>query len=462
MQRSHGKKTVHQRKTSCKHRLDRFEKYRLVNQLAVVINRRFPDLLYELSQMPDYRKRPHYQVKELIVSGLLMFLFKQKSRNQADNTTKNMDYQDNIKRIFGVKVADMDTVDKYLRFLSPNRLEEIKHNMFRAIVKSKAFQKYKFNDAYFMLAIDGSGLQHFDYEPYPGCPYREYKSGRKVWITYVLEAKIVTENGFSLSLATQWIENPTDQVFDKQDSENKAFKRLAQQLKKDFPRLPVMLLLDGLYPTNPVFTLCKEYRWGFIITLKDNSLKSVQEQISDQRLFKQYGKAQRVDRNTTHWLKNKYKIFKGLDYKQQRLDVVETVFEKQHLKTDETETTRFVHISNLDIDELNAHQVSQAGRLRWKIENEGFNNQKNNDYNVQHKFSRTHFNATKNYYQLMQIADIINQLTYKQKPIQQYLKRYGFTIKSVIADILGYLKSMVFSDKQLIKQILTENTQARY
>jgi len=161
-----------------------------------------------------------------------------------------------------VKVADMDTVDKYLRFLSANRLEEIKHSMFRAIVKSKVFQKYKFNDGYFMLAIDGSGLQSFDYEPYPGCPYKECKSGRKVWTTYVLEAKIVTENGFSISLATQWIENPIAKAFDKQDSENKAFKRLAQRLKKNFPRLPLMLLLDGLYPANPVFTICPSSQPG--------------------------------------------------------------------------------------------------------------------------------------------------------------------------------------------------------
>jgi hypothetical protein len=257
-----------------------------------------------------------------------------------------------------VKVADMDTVDKYLRFLPANRLEDIKHNMFRAIVKSKVFQKYKFNDEYFMLAIDGSGLQSFDYEPYPGCPYKEYKSGRKVWTTYVLEAKIVTENGFSISLATQW-------------------------------------------------------------------------------------------------LKHNYKIFKDHGYKGHQLYVVEIEFEKQHQKTGEKENTRFVHISNKSIDKKNAHQVSQAGRLRWKIENEGFNNQKNNDYNLQHKFSRTNFNATKNYYQLMQIADIINQFTYKQKAIQHYLKDHGFTIRSIIADILSYLKSMVFSDKLLIEQILT-------
>ena len=460
--RSHSKKTVKQRKASCKHRLNRFEKYKLVNQLAVVINRRFPDLLHEFSQMPDYRKRPVYDVKELIVSGLLVFLFKQKSRNQADNSAKNLDYQDNIKSILGVKVADMDTVDKYLRFLSADKLEDIKHSMFKTIVKSKVFQKYKFNGQYFMLAIDGSGLQSFDYEPYLGCPYKEFKSGRKVWTTYVLEAKIITENGFAISLATQWIENPTDKAFDKQDSENKAFKRLGHKLKKDFPRLPLMLLLDGLYPTNPVFTICKQNNWSYIITLKDNSLKSIQEQLSDHRLFNQYGKIQRIDRTTTHWLINNYKIFEDLDYKGHQLSVIETNFEKQHLKTGEKENTRFVHITNINIDKKNAHQISQAGRMRWKIENEGFNNQKNNDYSLQHKFSRTNFNATKNYYQLIQMADIINQFIYKQKAIQQYLKDHGFTTRSIISDILSYLKSMEFSDKSLIDEILFENTQARY
>ena len=76
---------------------------------------------------------------------------------------------------------------------------------------------------YFMLAIDGSGMQSFDYEPYPGCPFKKFKNDKKVWTTYVLEAKIITANGFSISLATEWVENPTNKKFDKQDCEFKAF-----------------------------------------------------------------------------------------------------------------------------------------------------------------------------------------------------------------------------------------------
>ena len=71
--------------------------------LAVVINHYFPDFYQKLSQLPDYRKRSQYSVKELIVSGLLMFLFQQKTRNNADTKAKNIDYQKNILNLFILK-----------------------------------------------------------------------------------------------------------------------------------------------------------------------------------------------------------------------------------------------------------------------------------------------------------------------------------------------------------------------
>jgi len=438
------------------------EVHMLVSHLNLVINRHFPGLFEQFSQMPDYRKRPRYEVRELIVSGLLIFLFKQGSRNQADNTAKNLDYQDNIKRFFGVNVADNDTVDLFLRQLNPSELAKIKQDMFREIVRSKALQKFKLFGQYYLLAIDGTGLQTYDYEPYPGCPFRKYKSGRKVWISYVLEAKIIAPNGFALSLATEWIENPTDQTFDKQDSENKAFKRLTRRLKKVFPRLPLVLLLDGLYPNDPVFNICKKYNWRYIITLKDKSLKSVQEEISDQVLFNEYQNQRHVDSNSTHWFFYDYRIFKPIGYKGNKLHVFETRYEEKHKKTDASEQNRFVHVSDIELDPENIHSVSQAGRRRWKIENEGFNTQKNDDYKASHKYSRTNFNATKNYYELLQIADIINQLVYKLQHLQGFASTYGLSVKALLYLIFGYIKSLDFDDHRLINRVLSSKMQLRY
>ena len=100
--------------------------------------------------------------------------------------------------------------------------------------------------------------------------------------------------------------------------------------------------------------------------------------------------------------------------------------------------------------------------MRWKIENEGFNNQKNGGYNLQHKFSRTSFNASKNYYQLLQIADIINQLVYKLKKNKDFIARYGLTIMSVLELILSYLKANTLQDISLIEKSKCSTEQLRY
>ena len=55
----------------------------------------------------------------------------------------------------------------------------------------------------------------------------------------------------------------------------KAFKRLAEKLKKVFPRLPICILADGLYTTESVFSICEKNRWEYIIRLKDGAMPEV-------------------------------------------------------------------------------------------------------------------------------------------------------------------------------------------
>jgi hypothetical protein len=72
------------------------------------------------------------------------------------------------------------------------------------------------------------------------------------------------------SLATVFVENEEEYV--RQDCELKAFYRLAEVLKERFSRLPIFLLPDGLYPNKNVLDICEKNRWGYFITLKNDSL----------------------------------------------------------------------------------------------------------------------------------------------------------------------------------------------
>jgi hypothetical protein len=100
---------------------------------------------------------------------------------------------------------------------------------------------------WFVVAIDGTGVMNFSQKHCEHCLYKRSKRGKLSYFHNVLEAKLITPNGFSISIATEWIENPQGE-YDKQDCELKAFKRLAAKLKKPFPRLPICITADGLYP----------------------------------------------------------------------------------------------------------------------------------------------------------------------------------------------------------------------
>lgn len=93
---------------------------------------------------------------------------------------------------------------------------------------------------------------------YDYCLTRELNNGERLYYHPVLEAKLVTANGFAFSLMTEFIENADPQV-EKQDCELRVFYRLSKRLKVRFPHLPMCLLLDGLFADGPTFQLCQNY-----------------------------------------------------------------------------------------------------------------------------------------------------------------------------------------------------------
>ena len=99
------------------------------------------------------------------------------------------------------------------------------------------------------------------------------------YYVYVLEANLSFQNGLVIPLLSEFLEYVQgDRENNKQDCEQRAFERLAKRLKKYFPRLPILLLLDGLYANGPIMMQCDQYHWQFMIVLKDNCLSTVWEE----------------------------------------------------------------------------------------------------------------------------------------------------------------------------------------
>lgn len=384
----------------------------LLYRIKQTIDHFIPNWNDLLDWIPDYRgNRASYDMSEIIMASVFMFLIKEGSRNQMNEDGEEQQFQSNYKALFGLDIPHMDTVTQVMNKLSPEHLQSCRRHIVKYILDKRSLHKFRLLGKYFKIAIDGSGLYTFEEEPYPSCPYKTSQNGKKTWYQNVLEAKIVCRNGFSLSIGTEWLKN--EDGHKKQDCEQKALTRLLGQLKRDYPRLPICILLDGLFASAPVMAQIKSKGWEFIIVWKDKKLIRVQEQLSELRLE---GEVQHIDKEqiNTHKLKTDH-IFEfsetTLSHKEHEFYYIHHSFQIIEVKSQSViNKKRVISISSLAPNRGNIKELTQAGRMRWKIENEGFNAQKNHGMNLHHKYVRKNFTGIRNYYMCMQIAHIIEQL----------------------------------------------------
>ena len=345
------------------------------------------------------------------MAGLALFLFKKGSRNAVNNLRDEGEFKRNYRRLFNLRMPHLDTVDNVMRALPEAMLEELKHKLIQILLEKKIWHNQRLFGKYFLVAVDGTGVVNFNEKHCDQCLHKTSKNGKTNYFHHVLEAKLVTASGFSVSLMTVWIENP-DGDYDKQDCELKAFARLAERLKKAYPRLPICITADSLYPSEGFFEICKNNDWRNILTFKDGKIPSIAKAAESQDKIAPKRLTNKIIEGKNHTEQN-YRWVNGINYKDHNinwLECFETTWHDDGKEAEEAKTSRFVHLTDLPIDASNAIILSRGGRLRWKIENEGFNEQKNLGFAMSHKYSRVSYLAMKNYYQCLQIAHLFTQL----------------------------------------------------
>jgi hypothetical protein len=312
----------------------------------------------------------------------------------------------NISKILGLKeelteLPHWKTINDYLEQLPSSELEEIIPELVNRLTRMRSFENSRIRNKYWHILVDATQLFTFRERHCDHCLKREHKDkdGNIQWVEYyhvVLEAKLVINGDIVISIATEFIENESPDVR-KQDCERKAFYRLAKQLKHQFPRLPICLGMDSLYACAPVFKLCKEYDWRYIIRFKDGSIPTIAEEFHALKNMEPEPLWSRTEGSIT----KTYRYVTNIQYQSYELNVAEC--DQSDLKNS------FVFITDLSISKRTCEQLVEDGRRRWKIENEGFNEQKNHGFALEHKFSED-YTAMKNHYFLIQIGHMIAQL----------------------------------------------------
>lgn len=371
-------------------------------------------------RQPEDLRGVRYSVSALVFLGLLMFCCRLGARRQVRLKLFTTFLADLFKMLFGAdRVPHGDTMNGVLCGLPIEGVQELVTGMTETLIDKKVLYPHRLFERYFVMAVDATGMLSYDH---PHCPHclRQTHGGKTTYYHPVLEAKIVTPSGFAFSLMSEFVENPDDDPAKsdqqrKQDCELKAFYRLAERLHARFPRLPLLLAMDGLYAVGPVFALCRRYHWKFMITLSDDQLRTVNEEFECL--------AAATPENRLHWLtgrrreiRQQFRWVNDITYtdserREHTLSVLECT-DVRPAKDGESKN-KFKWVTNAPVNAENVVALAnEGGRLRWKIENEGFNVQKNGGYNLEHAYTENE-QGMKIYYLVLQMAHILMQLLEK-------------------------------------------------
>lgn len=414
------------------------EKDRGIVDFMMVTNHFFHMLGKWISEMSDPRNLSYitYTQTDLVYMGILKNVCGQHTMREMEENFNKTNCIDTLSIMSGnQKLEEMphyDTLNYYLEKLSPDCLSDLRKKMVVSLIRGKQFNKNRLLGKYWRVILDGTGLFCFKEKHCDNClcTTRKTEEGKTVKLYYhkVLEAKIVLSDNVIVSLGTEFIENEKEDV-SKQDCEINAAKRLLERIKKEYPRLPVCIQGDALYATEPFMKLCREYHWEYLFTQKDTRQKRLNESF-------EWIKSGEESAYQTGLCKEKGSAFfanhvEEVAGKTETMNVLEYEYEKQE-KDGNKKIIRFQWVSSIEITKRNLEEMIVAGRGRWKIENEGFNNQKNGVYRIEHLNSRN-TNAMKNHYLLTQISDILMQLYLAWNP---YIKELSQTIKNTSSGLL--------------------------
>lgn len=454
-----------------------------VTQQIKAYRAQLPVLLERLSKIKDPRnpKKIKHKLTVLLIYGILCFAFQMVSRREATRVMTRPMFMANLRKLFPEleELPHHDTLARLLAQIDVTDLEGAHIGMIQHLIRSKKFLRFLIGGCY-PIAIDGTQkfkrADLWDEE----CLERKVRTKKKdeddaedleekkQYYVYVLEANLAFQNGMVIPLLSEilsYTEGDNDK--NKQDCEQRAFKRLAKRLKKSFPRLSIMVLLDGLYPNGPVMEICRKYNWDFMIVLQDDSLPLVWEEIKDLQSL------QSENRLCRKWgdRKQRFRWVRDIDYryicpvtKKEKKQLVHVVICEESWKeiapasTDVvTKTSRHVWISAEPLHKRTVHERCNLGaRHRWGIES-GILVEKHQGYEYEHCFSYD-WKVMCGYHYLMRLGHALNVLARYSYALVKYVRDLG--VRGLIAFVRNTIASP-WIDAEDLRQIAAGPCQLR-
>ena len=397
-----------------------------------------------------------YPTRFLAWWGLSLYILQLGSRRQLDYDLRDggTPVLNKLNRLAETQQTTLpvhDTLDDYLGRVDSGGWERLRTQMVQRLIRMKALHAARLL-GHPVLLIDATGLICFHRRHCPDCLVQRHGE-QTLYLHHVLEAKLLGPGGVVISLDSEFIENADaqnaagkDAEAIKQDCELKALYRMLPRIKAAYPQLSFVLGVDSLYGCGPVFALAQEYHWSFVVTFKEGRTPALWQEY---RALLAQCPQNVLRRQLDDGRVQEYRWVLALDYQ----DSVGRDWKLNALECSERDRDGnehyFAWLTPLPVGKRTVEAIAQqGGRYRWKIENEGFNRQKNSGLNLEHVYSIDP-EKWKAYYLLLQIAFILVQLLERGSLLRRLAEDLGRPVWKLFGSLKNVARRLLESVRYL-------------
>jgi len=343
---------------------------------------------------------------DTLMSAYAMFATKSPSMLAYQDRLRDL----RIEKIFKIEMVPSDTqMRDILDGIDIDPLNEAFADLFWELQRSRELKQWLFDGQYYLIAIDGSGYFCSDKISCKHCLIR-HVNGKEQYYHQVVAAVLVHPTTKQVvPMAVEPIIRSDGEA--KNDCERNATKRLLKRLRKQHPKLKMLVIEDGLSSNAPHIADLKEAKMYFLLGAKPGDHAHLFEQATDamggDNCRTEF--AEGTDPKTKTRTETQY--IEGLSLNKSNADV--RVNFLQHFEfncIDDDVVKRFSWVTDISLSDKSLLRYQRAGRCRWRVENETFNTLKNQGYDLEHNYGHGTENLTTVLALLMFLAFAVDQM----------------------------------------------------
>jgi hypothetical protein len=404
-----------------------------------------------IMRIKDPRKTSNatkYSLEDAVLAAFSVFFMQSESFLEYQRYQESHHGKSNANSLFGmINVPTVPQIRNILDGIPATALSEVFRCIYEALNREGYLKPFQFLGG-FLIALDGT--QYFNSHKLhcQQCSSRTHKNGSVTYFhSAILPVIVAPGQSQVISLAPEFI-SPQDGC-EKQDSEVAAAKRWIAMHHSEFPGQAITLLGDDLYSRQPMCEEIIDAGMNFIFTCLPTSHPALYQAL-EQLESRGELKTLRIEK----WNKSSKEIYSYRYVNRIPLrdtqpainvnwcDLIVTRESDGKILYENAFTTSH------DLDEEKVSLVIEAGRCRWKTENENHNILKTKGYHLEHNFGHGQEHLAASLLTLNLLAFLFHTVLHLTDEAYQKIRKKRGTRKGFFQDIVSLTQYFLFESWQ--------------